>query len=95
MKCKFCNEKMEEPFALLAHCHKHEPIKVKYQLTRTHDVWTISHNNYSLIFSNNQTFLCKKYPDSPISKLIKKIDYDLKITPEQFDSKIKTMLSFL
>lgn len=101
MKCKFCNSKMESVYIdyidrNVIYCNNHKPTKVFFKTSSHGDRWIISKNNYRLIYWNNYTILQKIHCDTKSTvELIKKFDFELQILPEEFDSKLKTILTFL
>lgn len=106
MKCKFCDKDVTHKIKFfggmdreIIRCDNHKPVKVHYKSLLNGDHWFITYNNYRLMYWNGRTFLQKINSGAESArdyiKLIKKFDYELKILPEQFDRKLKTMLTFL
>lgn len=107
MKCKFCNSDMKSRYVdfikrEMVYCDNHKPVKVHFKSSLGGgNRWIISNNtNYRLVYFNNQTILQKRHPEMTSSpkdyfELIKKFDFDLEILPEEFDHKLKTILTFI
>lgn len=107
MICKFCNQNMKLRYIEFIqrnsiYCDNHKPVKVIYRTYKNNSsiMWIISYDDYVLQYWDDKTFL-KKINRGEISsaknyyQFIKKFDFELPIIPEQFPSKLETMLTFL
>lgn len=104
MKCKFCNQNVKSKYLdfikrEVIFCDLHKPMKVHYKVSSRGSQWIISNNDYRLVYLNDQTFLQRYHPEAEsvkdVYESVKKFDYDLKINPEDFNRKLKTILTFM
>ena len=98
MKCKFCSTEIYprslDSIIATFDCNEHQPINVRFTVTSTDTMTVISSNKFKLINWNNQTLIQEVVSLFPYIQLIKKINYNLIINPNQFEEKIKTILTF-
>ena len=98
-KCKFCGEMLSirifQDRVFFYGCNNHKPSKVGY----TNDRWSILYNDYRLSYYNGKSFLHKMNRHKNDSSkdfysLIVVFDHELNILPENFPTKLPTLLTF-
>ena len=102
MNCKFCHQPMRTRTfppgnTVSFYCDGHNQIKVAYRDIR--DQWIISNGDYRVSYWNGWSLIQKinhgaEHPQGYLT-VIKRFDFDLGITPEEFSRKLKTILTFL
>jgi len=90
--CEFCNGilSQEKPFNI---CYNHLPLDVYWR----HDYLVICNQNYKFVkYYENESYIDESYIEiyNP-KRFYLSFDYDIKITPENFETKIKKILVFL